>query len=332
MPTVTVNPSGKAFACEGRQTILEAALSASVSLGYGCSMGTCGCCQVRLLQGDIEKVKHHDFTIKEADRLNGCFLSCAYTAASDVVVEAIEATSSADIPHQKIQAKIKGLKKITPEIGVLSVQTPRSMRLRFLPSQNVRLTLSDAVFTDLPIASCPCDDRNLEFHIRWISEDPFSSLLFEQKSFPSSIQIDGPWGQVHENYIDTEFVFLAFDTQVSAAKSLMEQQLANESEHPVDLIWFAAEGDFYLSNLLLAWADAFDSFSYELISTEEQLLPSSVDRAISQISKARFRNKQTFVTGPEKFQHAVAKSFGGIGVSRERLWNHLTKRSLVTSC
>ncbi len=289
-------------------------------------MGTCGSCQVRLLEGEIEKVKHHDFTIKEADRLNGCFLSCAYTAISDVVVEAIEATSSADIPSQKIQAKIKGLKTVTPDIGILSVQTPRSMRLRFLPSQNVRLTLSDSVFTELPIASCPCDDRNLEFHIRRISEDPFSNLLFEQESFPSSIQIDGPWGRVHDNYIDTEFIFLAFDTQVAAAKSLMEQQLANESEHPVDLIWFAAEGDFYLSNLLLAWGDAFDSFKYELISTEARLLPNSVDRAISQFSKARLRNKQMFVTGPEEFQHAVGKSIKRIGLTEDQLWNHSVKQ------
>ena len=293
-------------------------------------MGTCGCCQVRLLQGEIEKVKHHDFAIKEADRLNGCFLSCSYTATSDVVVEAIEATSSADIPRQKVQAKIKGLQKITSEIGILSVQTPRSMRLRFLPSQNVRLTLPDAVFTDLPIASCPCDDRNLEFHIRRISEDPFSSLLFERESLPSSIEINGPWGQVHNNYIDTEFIFLAFDTQVAAAKSLIEQQLANESEHPVALIWFAAEGDFYLSNLLSSWSDAFDSFKYELVNTEGTLSPDSVDQVMSRYSKAQLSNKQVFVTGPEGFQRAVRESFNRIGLTGGHLWMHSIQQTVAS--
>ena len=322
MATVTINPSGKTFACEGKQTILEAALSASISLEYGCSMGTCGCCQARLLKGEIAKVKHHDFAIKEADRLNGCFLSCAYTALSDVVIEALEATSSEDIPTQKIQAKVKDLKKITPDIGILSVQTPRSTRLRFLPSQNVRLTLSDDVFTDLPIASCPCDDRNLEFHLRRLPEDPFSSSLFEKDSLPSSVNIDGPWGQVPESYIDTEFIFLAFDTQVAAAKSLIEQQLANESEHPVNLVWFAAEEDFYLSNLLLAWGDAFDSFKYKLVSIEKRLDPNSVHQAISQFSKALLRNKQIFVTGPDWFQHAVTESFNRIGLSDGQLWKH----------
>ena len=322
MGIVTINPSGKTFVCEGKQTILEAALSASISLEYGCSMGTCGSCLVRLLEGQIEKVKHHDFTIKEADRLNGNFLSCAYTAASDVVVEAIEATNSADIPVQEIQAKIKRLKKITSDIGILSVQTPRSTRLRFLPSQNVRLTLSDTAFIDLPIASCPCDDRNLEFHLRRLPEDQFSNLLFEGDSLPPSIKIDGPWGQVPENYIDTEFIFLAFDTQVATAKSLIEQQLAHENDHAVDLIWFAAEGDFYLRNLLLAWSDAFDSFSYELIATEEQVTTDLVDQALSKHPLAQLRKKQAFVTGPDGFQDAVRASFNNIGLTQVHCWNH----------
>lgn len=326
MAIVTVNPSGRTFTCEGRQTILEAALSASISLGYGCSMGTCGGCQARLLQGEIEKVKHHDFTINEVDRLNGNFLSCSYTAASDVVIEALEATTSADIPIQKIQAKIKGLKKITPDIGILSVQTPRSTRLRFLPSQNVRLTLVDTVYAELPIASCPCDDRNLEFHIRRVPGDQFSSLLFEQKPFPCSVQIDGPWGHVQNNFVDTEFICLSFDTQVAAAKSLIEQQLANESDHPVDLIWFAPEGAFYLSNLLSAWSDAFDFFKYELIIAEEPgMIPNKLDRVLAQYSKAQLCKKQVFVTGPDGFQHHVKESFNKIGLAQDHVWAHSIK-------
>ena len=323
MAVVTVSPSGKTFVCEGKQTILEAALSASISLEYGCSMGNCGRCQVRLLQGEIKKVKHHDFTIKEAERLSGRFLSCANTALSDVVIEALEASSSSDIPRQEIRAKIKSLKKISSDIGILSVQTPRSTRLRFLPSQNVRLTLSDAVFTDLPIASCPCDDRNLEFYLRWLPEDPFSTLLFEQDSLPSSVTIDGPWGQVPDNYMDTEFIFLAYDTQIAAAKSLIEQQLANESEHPVDLVWFAAEGDFYLSNLLGAWGDAFDCFNYELIATGKiGVVANSVDQVLLRYSKTQLCNKLAFVTGPDSFQHAVRERLTRIGFTGDQLWNH----------
>ena len=129
MATVTVHPGGRTFECEGKQTLLEAALAASVSLNYGCSMGTCGLCKARLLQGDIEKVKHHDFALKEADKLNNDFLLCSYTAASsEVVIDAVEATSSADIPLQQIDARAKKVILATDQIGILTIQTPRTSR------------------------------------------------------------------------------------------------------------------------------------------------------------------------------------------------------------
>jgi len=54
----------------------------------------------------------------------------------------------------------------------LHLQTPRSNRLRFLAGQRVTLGLSagvvssDDLHAELPVASCPCDDRNLIFHVR----------------------------------------------------------------------------------------------------------------------------------------------------------------------
>lgn len=327
MATVTVNPSGRTFVCEGKQTILEAALSASIPLEYGCSSGTCGRCQARLLEGKIEKVRPHDFTIKEAERLNGHFLLCAHTAGSDVLIEALEATTSADIPLQNIQAKIKDIKKIGRDIIILSVQTPRSTRLRFLPSQNVRLTLTDEVFADLPIASCPCDDRNLEFHIRRSPHDGFSNSLFDKGLSLSSVQIEGPWGDLENNFIDAETLYLAHDTRIAAAKSLIEQQLANENENPIDLFWFIPKQDFYLSNILPAWADAFDTFKYELIFVNEaEVKPTSIDQVFSRYSTAQLSEKRVFVTGPDYFLHNAKKRFLQMGLKNEHFWAHSIKR------
>jgi hypothetical protein len=64
---------------------------------------------------------------------------------------------------------------------LLHLQTPRTGRLRFLAGQSVTLYGGaagiDAQAT-YPIASCPCDDRNLHFHIARSPGDALAELLF----------------------------------------------------------------------------------------------------------------------------------------------------------
>lgn len=264
MSTVTVRPSGHSFPCEGKQTILEAALGASIALDYGCSSGTCGLCRARLLQGDIARVKHHDFAFTQAETLNGSFLLCSYAAAgTDVVIEAVEAGGSTDIPLQRIDARVKKLSRVNDRVGVITVQTPRTNRLRFLAGQSARLQFSDGTFTDLPIASCPCEDRNIEFHIRRDPSDAFSNALFNTDNFPISVQIIGPHGRDFGRSESGPTVCLAFDTFIAPVRSWIEQRLTDDARHQVHLRWYGEEKtDFYLDNLFCSWQDAFDAFSY----------------------------------------------------------------------
>ena len=156
-------------------------------------------CQARLLQGEIEKIKHHDFVIKDADKLNGHFLLCACTTASTkVVVEAIEAISSSDIPEQKIGARLKSMERFSQDIAILSVQTPRSNRFRYLAGQSARLTLSNGKHTVLPIATCPCNERYLEFHLHRAQNDDFTRFLFDHAQFPLPVSVEGPVGWVEK--------------------------------------------------------------------------------------------------------------------------------------
>ena len=324
MAKVVLRPSGRTFPCDGKQTILEAALSASISLPYGCSGGTCGDCRVRLAEGEIEKVKHHDFTLKEAERSQGHFLACSHAAASPVVViEGLEAHSSADIPLQVVEAKMKGFKRVAEDIGILSVQTPRTNRLRFLPTQNVRLTVREDLFMDLPVASCPCDDRNLEFHLRRSEDEAFSKFIFDENALPHPVRIEGPWGQVAQSTIDAPALFLAFDTHIAPARSLIEQELANESEHAMDLFWFAGEDEFYLRKPLAAWRDAFDNFSFELITAERDgVNPQALKEVLSKFAAADLEQRRVFVAGPDDFVDRVQRSLHAAGVAINQLLIH----------
>ena len=87
----TVLPSGHEFFVEGAESILEAVLRGGLALDYGCSNGNCGLCKMRVVSGETRKIRHHDYSLSEAEKGIGYILGCSNTAVSDVVLEADEA-------------------------------------------------------------------------------------------------------------------------------------------------------------------------------------------------------------------------------------------------
>ena len=304
MPTVIIRPAGTDFACEGRQSILDAALAASVALDYGCSSGSCGQCVGRLVEGKIEKIRHHDFPVKDAQRLHGDFLMCSYTAASpEVVIEAEVATDSGDIPWQRIDAKLRKPDWFNDDIAALKVQTPRTSRLRFLPGQNLCLALKDGPSLDLPIASCPCDDRNIEFHLRPDPCDPFCAAIFDAARLPATVRIEGPWGPAPQLSPRQVTLCLAYDIHIAPLRSWIEQQLTDDASQLILLYWVAADDSgFYLENLFKAWSDAFDTFSFEtLVSVDPGQLPETLANRLINSLCAPGDNNRILIAGPEPF-------------------------------
>ncbi len=260
---VTVLPSGHDFLLEGQDTLLEAAMRAGIPLNYGCSGGNCGLCKAKVISGEVKKTRHHDFVLSEADKNQGCILLCSNTAVSDVTIEASVAGSVQDIPLQQITASVKLLDELGPEMLMLHLQTPRSQRLRFLAGQSVTLRVGQSFTADLPIASCPCDDRNVLFHVRRQTGNLFSDYVFDRLKVHESVEVEGPQGEfiLHEKS-PRALYFLAFDGGFAPIKSLIEHAMSLEAEAIV-LHWTGSHQDnIYMPNVARAWADALDNFHY----------------------------------------------------------------------
>ena len=108
----TIIPSGHEFFVEGAESILEAGLRGGLALNYGCSNGNCGLCKLRLVSGETRKIRHHDYTLSEAEKGIGYLLGCCHTAVSDVVLEGDEAQGSGDIPQQSIPIRLKRIDRV----------------------------------------------------------------------------------------------------------------------------------------------------------------------------------------------------------------------------
>jgi CDP-4-dehydro-6-deoxyglucose reductase len=258
---VHIQPGGSEFFDEGADTILEAGLHAGIALNYGCSNGNCGLCRARLVSGEIRKVRPHDFAFSEPEKARGEFLMCACAAVSDVVIEA-QLAGVSDIPLQHIDAKVK-TKQAVGDMLSLTLLTPRSQRLRFLAGQAIRLT-ARGVWGEFAIASCPCDERAVEVHVRRGTDGAFAELAFDTLKANDAVAIDGPSGDfvLKENALGPA-VFLAWGRGFAPIKSLMQHAMAEEAASLIQLYWDAHDGvGQYQDNFCRAWHDALDNFYY----------------------------------------------------------------------
>jgi len=260
---VSILPSKHDFLVDGQDTLLEAAMRSGIPLNYGCSGGNCGLCKAKLVSGQVKKTHAHDFTISEADKNQGYILLCSNTAVSDLVIEAPVAGSVQDIPYQQIIAKVKDIKSLSGDMFLLHLQTPRTQRLRFLAGQSVTLRVGQSYLAELPIASCPCDDRNLIFHLRRLSGNLFSDYVFNSLRRNDSVEIEGPQGEfILYEKSPRAMYFLAIDGGFAPIKSLIEHAMSLDAE-TIHLHWIgSSKAHIYLPNVARAWSDALDNFYY----------------------------------------------------------------------
>jgi CDP-4-dehydro-6-deoxyglucose reductase len=259
---VSVLPSRHEFFVEGSDTLLESALRSGLALNYGCSNGNCGLCKARVVSGQVKKVRNHDYVLSEAEKSRGYTLLCSNTAVTDLVIEAGEAGSAQEIPLQQVAARVAKLQRLADVIMLLRLQTPRTRRLRFLAGQYVTLQSADTPPVDYPVGSCPCDDRNLEFHVQRMPDNPFADLVFQGLRVGDTVNVLGPRGEfvLHEES-PRNLVFIAYDTGFVAIKSLIEHAMALDVAESMHLYWLApAQRGHYLGNLCRAWSDALDNF------------------------------------------------------------------------
>lgn len=266
---IRILPSGHDFFVEGTSSLLEAGLRAGMALDYACSNGNCGKCKARLVSGNIEKIHNHDFVLSDAEKANGDFLMCCNAAVTDVVIEAGEAHGVQDIPRQTIRTKVKKIDFPNDHIALLHVKTPRTNRLRFLAGQYVALHgEGEAGSTDVSIASCPCDDMNLHFHIPKDNSE-LSRHVFDNLKSGDSLDLTGPAGDfVLDEESSNSIVFIACNTGFAPIKSLIEHAMALDVAESLHLFWITADAeDRYMNNLCRSWTDALDNFYFHPVDS-----------------------------------------------------------------
>jgi CDP-4-dehydro-6-deoxyglucose reductase len=267
---VRILPSGHEFFIEGSDSILEAGLRSGLALNYGCSNGNCGLCKAKVVSGQVGKLREYDHTLSETEKGLGYILTCSHTAITDIVLEAEEAAGSRDIPMQEIDIRLKKLEMPDEHVLLLHARTPRTRRLRFLAGQYLSLEIPGLPPRDCAIASCPCDDMNLQFHVPATAGDPVGKQLRESARTGTAIHVKGPHGEFTlDEDSSRPLVFIACNTGIAPIKSLVEHAMALDTADQIHLCWITTPGNsHYAGNLCRAWEDALDNFHYTALEAD----------------------------------------------------------------
>ena len=267
--TVELHPSGHRFEAEPGETVLEAALRAGRSPAFGCANGSCGECRARIIAGEVERVRFHDYAIADAEKRAGYALLCSVAPRGDLVVESTEAAGVDDIAPQQVRARVTRIEPASDDHVVVHLKIRRARVLRYLAGQRVKVRFENGPSRESWLASCPCDAVNLRIHVRRDPGEPFAEFVFGALGRGAGAVVEGPGGRfVLDDGSPRGLLFLACDTGFAPVESLIEHAINLELDVPIRLVRVVlGRGLPYRHNYCRAWADALDDFHYRFVDT-----------------------------------------------------------------
>lgn len=322
--TIRIEPSGHSFNALPQETLLEAALRSGININYNCSNGSCGDCKAQLLSGEIEALPA-DYRFSLQEKNDGFILLCSARASSDLVIAALEAHSSKDIPLQQIATRVAKIEERGANVRILHLRTPRTKTLRFLAGQHVALTLNDGSRIDATVASCPCNGMQLQFHLRRQPGNPANEALFGQLRSGDTVELEGPFGDITlDDDARRPLLMLAVNEEFAAIKSLIEHAINLDFQGPVRFFWLAdSEAGHYLENHCRSWEEVLDDYRYLPVTLaaaqpdamEMQQLLDDIRREMADLSGA-----DIYVAGPPPFQREMERLLIGQGADSNRIF------------
>ena len=326
--TVELYPSGHRFEAESGETVLEAALRAGRSLAFGCANGSCGECRARIVAGEVERVRFHDYVITDAEKRAGYALLCSVAPRGDLVVESTEASGVDDLAPQRVRARVTRIEPASDDHAVVHLKIQRARVLRYLSGQRATVRFENVPPHESWLASCPCDAVNLRFHVRRAAADPFAEFVFGTLRRGARAIVEGPTGRfVLDDDSPRGLLFLACDTGFAPVESLIEHAINLELDVPIRLVRVVPGRRLpYRHNYCRAWADALDDFHYRVVEMPSK--GESWPALATRVLRAAFDHDpdlggmdtvDAYVAGPAGFTDACRRLLLEGGVPEERV-------------
>ena len=230
MPVVKLS-NGREFSATPGDSLVDAALSAGITLPHSCKTGRCSTCKCKLLHGATTALQT-ETGLSEAEKTEGWILSCVRSAQTDVTLEVEDLGNVVLPPSKTLPCRISSIDRPATDVIRVMLRLPPTAEFRSIPGQYIDVIGPGGVRRSYSLANANTADKTLELHIRAVDGGLMSDYWFKQAKPNDLLRFNGPLGTFFLRSLDQlHLVFLATGTGIAPVKAMLESLAHIESEH-----------------------------------------------------------------------------------------------------
>ena len=314
------------FSAAPGQSLLDAALCASLNLPHSCKGGNCGSCRARLLDGEIDYPNGPPLGLSETEVAEGYVLLCQARARGDVSLEIPKISTPDQILIKRLPARIERAVPLTHDVMGLYLRLPAAEAFEFQAGQYIDVMLTGGRRRSFSIASPPHDSRLLELHVRRVAGGEFSAPLFDDDRQGALLTIEGPLGQFAYRDGTGPMLLVGGGTGLAPLLSIVRHVVENGIERDIRLYWgVRAERDLYAHAALEDQVRRARAGLMSYVPVLSEAPPEWQGRR-GFVHEAVLEDFQTiegyevYAAGPPAMIEAVRRDFGRHGAAPGRLY------------
>jgi len=319
---IKIDSTGEYFDVKPSETILEGAISAGITMPYGCQDGACSSCKGKVISGNFFLDVHQSSALTESEKKQGYTLFCKTMAQEDLVIETNLPHLNDNVPSKITPVRVESLTKLNHDVMQMCLKLPGFESLNFKAGQYIEFIMSDGSRRAFSIANAP-HETMIELHLRLIEGGKFTNFVFNEMKEKSIHRIEGPIGQFYLRESDKPIIFIAGGTGFAPIKSIIEDMIFNKNKRKIFLYrGVRSEEDFYMSELVNDWVKNLDNLSYFSVvedGSSEDARSGYVHHAVLEDFKS-FNDLQVYCCGAPGLVENAFKDFTNNGLPEDQFF------------
>ncbi|MBL8246163.1 MAG: 2Fe-2S iron-sulfur cluster binding domain-containing protein [Rhodanobacteraceae bacterium] len=310
MPGIEFN--GRHYGCQPGETLLEALLRQGADTAHSCRRGSCRCCQLRLVDGEVETRIEIDPSVRDSGHL----LPCVSLPRGDVKL------APADPSRQAHPVDLIDRRALSADIVELDLAPSRS--LDFRPGQHIELIRADGLTRPYSIVSLPDEDWYFRVHVRRDPAGAMSRWLCDEARPGERLHLRGAHGACHyrADMCARPLLLLAGGSGAGALAGIARHALAQGHPGPIEL-WHGVRTrwELYLHDALLDLQRQYPQFRYRPCLSREQIggIAHGYPGELAFASERDCSGHEIFLCGPPAMVVAARAAAIGAGAQRARI-------------
>lgn len=256
---VVVHETGATFEAAGHESLLAAAGRQGIRLPHACTLGGCGSCRIRLLEGRVG-YDEMPLALSPEEAAAGFALACQARACCALTISVQQEPEAP--PPQRCAAVVRALQPWTPQVLNLQLELEAD-GLHYLPGQYMNVLLPDGSHRSFSMASPPAGTQ-VDFHVRRIPGGRFTDGALRGLHPGDRLQVEIPLGSFRYHAEDDRpLLMVATGTGLAPIKSMLQALMDAEDAPPVSLYWgVRTEADLYLAEDICTWGERLYDFRF----------------------------------------------------------------------